>query len=500
MARIALYRKYRPQNFDELYGQEHISTTLKNSIESGNFSHAYLFCGPRGTGKTSVARILAKAINCQSPEKGNPDNKCESCKTISTDKTMDIIEIDAASHTQVDNIREIIVERANFAPTNLKYKVYIIDEAHMLSKSSFNALLKTLEEPPAHAIFILATTEANKILPTIVSRCQRYDFRRINAKDMLARLEFISKSEKIKIDKAALELIVEISEGGFRDAISLLDQLSSLTEGEITREKAEKVLGLSGIKAIEDLVLAMTVKNVEKCFGLISGQIEEGRDLAAFYKALVEYFRKLLIASLSGVENIKSSEESSEIITKILKNFSTEKIIDVIDILTENEKLYKNSPIPQLGLEIVAVKVCKDIKKEPVSTGTLPEKTVASSTKKAEVKKVPINADDKVKWQQALLEIKNRNNSIHAFLKVCEPEFEDDQIKLHFPYKFHKERIEDHKNRVIVEESLKKVLGVNYKIKCLLRSNLGAAAVVQQEKKDDLLEEALEIFGGEVMA
>jgi DNA polymerase-3 subunit gamma/tau len=279
MAQLALYRKYRSNDFNELYGQDYITTTLKNSVKNGTFSHAYLFCGPRGTGKTSAARLLAKAINCEHNVDGNPDNKCQYCKLINENKTMDIIEIDAASHTQVDNIREVIVERAHFAPTNLKYKVYIIDEAHMLSKSSFNALLKTLEEPPAHSIFILATTEPNKIIPTIISRCQRFDFKRIGLEDILGRLSFIAKEEKINIDKDGLEIIARSSEGGFRDAISLLDQINSTTKDKITGEKVREITGMGDFALVQDLAIALIKKEKQQAFEAINRVAEAGYDI-----------------------------------------------------------------------------------------------------------------------------------------------------------------------------------------------------------------------------
>jgi DNA polymerase-3 subunit gamma/tau len=514
VAKLALYRKYRPQNFDELYGQNHVAVTLKNSIKSGNFSHAYLFCGPRGTGKTSVARILAKAINCEKANDGNPDNACQACSQINQDKSMDIIEIDAASHTQVDNIREIIVERAHFAPTSLKYKVYIIDEAHMLSKSSFNALLKTLEEPPEHAIFILATTEASKIIPTIVSRCQRFDFRRINTKDIVKRLDYIADKENIKLEEGVTELIAKLSEGGFRDAISLLDQIASIGQGKITKREVEDTLGISDNTLVEDMIFALTRKDQKSGYELVAKLTETGIDSKEFTKSLSEYLRKLMIASLIGIEELNFSKEAEKTASETLKGVNTKDIVNILDVLIQNEQLYRHSNIPSLGLEISIAKICLPLddsssENQKVNQENKAKKEKEEQLEEAETKveeKVKTintrskNSTDEVKWQEVLLEVKNKNNSIHAFLRVSNPQFSEDTVLLHFPYQFHKERIEDIKNRQIVENALTKVYGKNMKLKCKIKADANPNRDSHsQPKKDDLLVDALEIFGGEIV-
>jgi DNA polymerase III subunit gamma/tau len=304
MSYTVLARKYRSANFDELVGQEHVAGTLKKAIESGRIAHAYLFCGTRGTGKTSTARILAKALNCQSSDQPtpNPCGKCDSCLSIARGDDMDVIEIDAASNTGVDNVREII-ENSRYRPSRSRFKIYIIDEVHMLSKSAFNALLKTLEEPPSHVKFILATTEPEKVLPTILSRCQRYDFRSISTREIAAHLKEICKKEKISAEDDALLLVAKAGAGSMRDALSLLDRLLSLGDKTLGVKDVEDMLGLPRVQLIFDLVESIGGGNVKQTLERADGLISAGLSPDGLIAALSDHLRNLLIAVTCGKDS-----------------------------------------------------------------------------------------------------------------------------------------------------------------------------------------------------
>ncbi len=304
MSYTVLARKYRSANFDELVGQEHIAKTLKKAIETGRIAHAYLFCGTRGTGKTSTARILAKALNCQKSDGPTPDpcGKCDSCQAIARGDDIDVIEIDAASNTGVDNVREII-ENAQYRPARSRFKVYIIDEVHMLSKSAFNALLKTLEEPPSHVKFILATTEPEKVLPTILSRCQRFDFRNIPSREIAGHLKEICKKEKISAEEDALAMVAKAGAGSMRDALSLLDRLLSMGDKMLTAEGVEEMLGLPRAQLVAELVDSIGSGDATQTLQRADAMFNSGLSADALIAALSDHLRNLLIARTCGKES-----------------------------------------------------------------------------------------------------------------------------------------------------------------------------------------------------
>src|SRR5437762_4129007 len=301
MSYTVLARRYRSLSFDDVIGQEHVAQTLKRAIESGRIAHAYLFCGTRGTGKTSMARILAKALNCKSSDKPTttPCGKCESCLAIARGDDMDVIEIDAASNTGVDNVREVI-ENSQYRPARSRFKIYIIDEAHMLSKAAFNALLKTLEEPPEHVKFILATTEPEKVLPTILSRCQRYDFRNIPTREIAGHLRDITKKEKIKADDDALLLVAKAGAGSMRDALSLLDRLLSVGDKELTAETVEQMLGLPKSQVLFDLADSIGRGDVKATLKQTDAIVNGGLSVDSLIAALVDHLRNLLVLRTCG--------------------------------------------------------------------------------------------------------------------------------------------------------------------------------------------------------
>jgi len=356
MQNLVLYRKYRPQNFKEFFGQEHVVKTISNEIDSGNISHAYLFSGHRGTGKTTLARIFAKAINCENRKGSEPCNKCKSCLEINSGRAIDLIEIDAASNRGIDEIRSI-KEGIRFSPTFLKYKVLILDEAHQLSKEAANALLKILEEPPAYAVFILATTEAHKMIPTIASRCQRFEFYKLSFEEMVKKLEWICKNENIDIEKEALSLIVASSEGSLRDAEGKLNQiLNFIPKGKIKIEDIRGILGLADNSLARELADILIKKDKALALKFINDNIEKGVDIQELIKTIVDYLRKLMLLKINSelINTILPGEtkEIKELAKKQSEEFNEKTLRKTLDLLLEAENKTKYSSIQQLPLEL----------------------------------------------------------------------------------------------------------------------------------------------------
>ncbi len=360
MAYMALYRKWRPSVFDDVKGQEHIVTTLKNQLMAERIGHAYLFCGTRGTGKTTIAKLFAKAVNCEHPIDGSPCNECPSCLAINRQNSMNVIEIDAASNNGVDNIREI-KEQVQYSPTEGKYKVYIIDEVHMLSMGAFNALLKTLEEPPSYVIFILATTEVHKIPVTILSRCQRYDFRRITVETIFHRLSELMEREEIEVEEKALRYIAKAADGSMRDALSLLDQCIAFYLGKkLTYDNVLEVLGATDSSVFASLFSAVQEKNIDNILSIIEETMMSGRELVQFVTDFLWYLRNLLLIKIKAeAENILDmSTDTIEVLKQQAETVETAQLMRYVRIVSELANDVKYAAQKRVVVEVAFIKLC----------------------------------------------------------------------------------------------------------------------------------------------
>ncbi len=527
-----LYRKYRPATFSELIGQKHVVQTLKNAVKSGRIGQGYLFAGPRGTGKTSIARIFAKTINCQHLKNGEPCLKCDSCKNILDGRALDIIEIDAASNTGVDNIRELR-ETVKLPPSSLNYKVYIIDEVHMLSGGAFNALLKTLEEPPANVVFILATTEVHKIPETILSRVQRFDFTRLAIEEIIKRLDEIAKLEKVKVDREALEIIASSSEGGMRNAESLLGQIIALEDKQITTKEVEFILGTVSEKFTAEFVDLVIQKKYSEVFSKIGELREMGIDFKNFSKSLLNYLRQMLVLKINPDLGQKLSYEiTKERLGQIkgqIASVETDDILNFINVLQENTERFKSSSIPQLFLEVSIAKMAsqnqshpraKHLNEDKGEISNPPQSPTAKIEKKIEEKKspdTPQNGSAPVKkpkisgdsyadldlvisnWREIIDSLKSYNHSLSSVLKMCQPILiEGKYLLLRTKYSFYNDKISDTQNRLTIEKAIDKITGVVLKLKPITEKDFSAQYPDFKEKKN-LLQEAADIFGGKII-
>ncbi len=359
MAYQALYRKWRPMTFDDVVGQEHITQTLKNQIISSQLAHAYLFCGTRGTGKTSTAKILARAVNCEHPIDGNPCGVCDTCRGIIDESIVDVVEMDGASRNKVENIREII-DDALFLPTVAKKKVYIIDEVHMVTTAAFNALLKTLEEPPAHVMFILATTELNKVPATVLSRCQRFDFRRITNEDIAARLKIVTEGSGKSATDEALSLIAELGNGSMRDSLSILDQCIGYSDDTLTYDDILAIIGIADQSALFSVTEAIASGDGAKCLSIIDDILSCGKELDVFASSLAKFLRDLLVVKLMAEPGkiLNTSSANLERMRQLCDTVSREKIVNALNLLNESIISAKNMAFKRTIYELALVRMC----------------------------------------------------------------------------------------------------------------------------------------------
>ena len=541
-----LYRKYRPAGFADLSGQNHIKVTLQNEIAAGKIAHAYLFTGPRGTGKTTTARIFAKAINCENSVslEGEPCNKCEACISIAEGRALDVIEMDAASQRGIDNVRENIILNARFTPSRLKYKVFIIDEVHMLTGEAWNALLKTIEEPPAHALLILATTEVNKVPATIISRCQRFDFHRINAEALVQRLARLSALEGVEVEVDVLYAIARLADGSLRDAESMLGQILSLNEKHITVDVASIVLPHSSAELVLNFYDLLGRRAGGEALALISKLVEEGMEPRAFTDELIEFGRKILLTKFSGSLQEFALGFDTAHAAKILQyvdKFSVNDLTRLLQILMEARDSSSEARIAQLPLELALVEYCESDKlgapnaeseervipvmREVQKIENKSQKVIKSESWKVSIPKPEAEqahyesglksetvqtsihqSADKPQtenstsleevtrlWPEFVRRVGLSNHSLPFVLGVGKPvAVAENLIQVGVHYKFHADRINDPKHREVLNLVASEVFGSGVRITGVVDAGVDNHA-------NPLIKKALEAFGGRVV-
>jgi DNA polymerase-3 subunit gamma/tau len=593
MAAQALYRRWRSRTFGQIIGQDHVTHTLLNALRAGRVSHAYLLAGPRGTGKTTTARVLAKAVNCLDPQNGEPCNRCNICHSLNEGRSLDLIEIDGASNNSVDDVRELR-EKIAFSPSECRYKVYVIDEVHMLSDSAFNALLKTLEEPPPHAIFILATTDPQRIPLTVLSRCQRFDFHRVPLSSIKQKLELICQQEGIRIQPVALDAIARHATGSFRDAESLLDQLVSFGTEEITLEDVRRVLGSAPEEVIAGIIQAVVAGDVAAGLKWINEALDGGVEARQLTREVLDYLRGLLLVKSGSAALLNVTPESLKDMTRQADSIALGRLLHTARLFNGATNLLKTGIHGQLPLELAFVEAA--LLEEPVNlpgkgtgsgnrtpperiaptpsarsasapptaavsssgrataaakavtaaapaqpsspsavpaadsdanskasapvgvAGTRPQdrqldspgETAATNSGETAASPNPTGVDAtwlKDNWGQILRAVRPRNRQVEAFLKDCEPlSVEGDVVSLGFYYDLHRERVNQDKNRKVVEEALAEVTAGPYRVRCVLyqgnrqeRERQATADRHQELLKNPVVREAIEEFGAKVV-
>jgi len=527
MAGQVFYRKWRPQTLAEVVGQEHITQTLGNALSSGRVSHAYLFCGPRGTGKTSTGRILAKAVNCLTNGKGEPCNNCSICQAITEGRALDVIEVDAASNRGIDEVRDLR-EKVNYAPNQARYKVYIIDEVHMLTKEASNALLKTLEEPPPHVIFILATTEVHKVLPTILSRCQRFDFRRISQADVVSKLASICSAESIQIESEALRLIARSAAGSLRDAENILEQLTTYYGSEVALQQVQAILGVTGDWRVKELAKHIINNDISAGMATINSVNSDGLDLGQFNRELVEYLRGLLLIKTDSGEAVDLTAEDIAELKDLASKASLAQILKAVKLFGQLQFGFDNYSTLPMELALVDCTLPSEEEKEslpsqaeyelrqPTKVPTppaapaypeppparpepasvpepVPEATAVTTSSEAgnEIEQLRAN------WKQVIEQApeSTKRTPAVAILRsagVKPVAIENNTVVLAFRYDFHKGNMEKPENQQVAERIISSFLGRPCRVRCiyepednhLLRAALkmGARVIDEEEK------------------
>lgn len=518
----ALYSKWRPRRWDSVIGQDHIVQTLRNAVTSNRIVHAYLFAGPRGTGKTTTARLLAKAVNCLDDDLSErPCDKCEHCLALSSGRFLDLIEIDAASNTSVDDVRDLR-EKINFSPNLGKYKVYVIDEVHMLSNAAFNALLKTLEEPPAHAILILATTEIHKIPATVLSRCQRHEFRRIPVADIIENLEELAENEQIKISKETLDLIARQSTGSLRDAISLLDQLSS-TGKTIDLQLAQDILGTATSQTVINVVESLLACDPGAGLEHIHKALDSGSDARQFTRQIVDYLRNILLIQIGETNPSNENPEAAANLKEHAKKISTPDLIRVIRLFNQAANDSRTTWQPGLPLEVAFIEACQTQEESnPQPTETNPSVS-NRQTPKADKERLSAKAPSRVvrevnmplegsspgddqkssklnqNWPQVLALVRKEHPNLYGLLNSCQSRHLAGRVlMLGFASDILKNQMAKRENAEIVRQVVSQVLETEIDVRCVITSAKNND-IPSEVDNDGMVASALRDMGGEIV-
>jgi len=525
----SLYRKWRPIHWDQVIGQEHVVQTLRNAVTADRVAHAYLFAGPRGTGKTTTARILAKAVNCLDMDLANrPCNQCAHCKAVNQGRFLDLIEIDAASNTSVDDVRDLR-DKINFSPNQGRYKVYIIDEVHMLSTAAFNALLKTLEEPPQHAIFVLATTEVHKIPATVLSRCQRHEFRRIPVKEIVENLKMLADEEKIQAEPEALELVARQATGSMRDAISLLDQLASAGKS-ITLQLAQDVLGTATSQAVLDVIEAMLKHQSAQGLEAIHRSLDSGSDPRQFARQIVDYLRSLLLVAMGNAAQVEATPELRNQMARHAQALSVTELLRIIQAFNQAATETRSSWQPALPLEVAFVEAitlestttenitapvaptAPAVSAAPTtsSTSSASKPTSTASTRK-ETRPAPaepreMTPEDAItnqrldkSWNLVLAQLRGQNSSLYALVNSVKSRvLKGNTLTLGLSGDALKTRLEDPTKLELLQRVLKQVLGKEIYVQVILTSGTKSTPPDEVDS-DGMVASALRDLGGEIV-
>ena len=523
----ALYRAYRPQTFEDVVGQEHIIRTLKNQVENNNIGHAYLFTGTRGTGKTSTAKIFARAVNCTNGINQEPCNECDVCRDILNDNIMDVIEIDAASNNSVDDIRELR-ESVKYSPAKAKYKVYIIDEVHMLSQGAFNALLKTLEEPPLYIIFILATTEPHKIPATILSRCQRFDFKRVTVKDMSDRMKKICLEENIDVEEKALNLISRNSQGALRDALSILDQCISFGDNKIEYKDVVELLGTVNIEQLFDMAECIINQDTKKSLQNLNEFVIWGKDIRNLINDLIDHFRNLMVCKVSNEldEIISLPEETVNLLKEQANSVDMNDLIRILNILSTAQDNIKSSSNPRVLAEVTMMKLAQPMfdesKEALIKRIENLEKTIESGNIKVSVNSMSNTKDDDVIENNQVKEVVYENvksedvKLIEASWEKIRGNIKQDKQSKQMPvffllgdvqsfnvsnnilyliysdsFEFAKKRLSDHSTIDYIEKIIRETINRSFNIRVILESEVNNISLEIENKKHDEGEDIL---------